>query len=105
MDADSSNPNSSEWYALPQLIPETSAASDQRLRVVFGRVQLTRDRIQSLSAGQVIPLLESVNTSVDIMRGDSIVARAVPIQQGGKLAWRITELFDDQRKLKDEVPS
>ena len=84
-----------EQYTLPHLTPPKVVPADQSLRVVLGRKKLSAEELSSLHAGQVVTLQDAVESPVDVVLGHRVVARAVPIQQDGELAWRVIEIVDD----------
>jgi flagellar motor switch/type III secretory pathway protein FliN len=90
---DAAPTTANEQYTLPRLTPQIMVPDS--LRVVLGRTKLSAEELSSLHAGQVVRLQDAVESPVDVVRGSRVVARAVPIEHDGELAWRVTEIVDD----------
>ena len=95
---------STERFELPPLTPAVSAMSNGSLRVIFGRTKMTSQQLAALSVGDVVELDEQAESPVDIVRGDRIVARAIPIEQEGVLAWRVVEVLEQALGSSEVTP-
>lgn len=96
--------NSTQRYDLPPLSPAVSAMPNGSLRVIFGRTKMTSQQLAALSVGDVVELDEQAESPVDIVRGDQILARAIPIEQKGELAWRVVEVLEQAFGSSEVTP-
>jgi|GEM_PF-1694707 flagellar motor switch/type III secretory pathway protein FliN len=94
MDAVPNNPHSTEQFLLPPLSTQKPVSGDRSLRIVLGRKTISLEQLNSFTTGQVVSLQEAAHEPVDVIRGGQVIAKAIPIQQGGELAWQVTEVMD-----------
>lgn len=101
MDAVPNTSDSTERFALPRLSPSVRQTCEQQLRVVFGRLKLTTQELEKLEVGHVRELMEAADAPVEVLRDDILVARAVPVEQDGQLAWRVIEVLEESPQSRE----
>ncbi|MBD3674796.1 MAG: FliM/FliN family flagellar motor switch protein [Planctomycetaceae bacterium] len=100
MDAAPNSTESTKRFALPQLTRPTPETQQQPLRVIFGRAGMTNRDLENIEVGHIIELLETAEAPLDVVRNNRLVARAIPVERDGQLAWQVTEVLEETPRFR-----